>query len=449
MGILIKPRNHIRALALIAIALLAVSCSRSLPTAPEHNVNVRDNDPADPFAVTGLENQVVVTLAPGQNANAIAAQYGAIVVRNADGRSVSMRPVTGLAPGTLMLQLAADARVQTSEPNTWLEPAEARQQSFAFDDGFGNEKTYAEQPAAEALGVDRAHGVATGQGVKVAILDTGVDPTHPALSGHIVGGYDFVGNDSDPSDQKDFLDNDRDGAVDEAYGHGTHVAGIVHLVAPEAQLLIVRVLDAEGRGDIVNVTAGVRWAVAHGAKVINMSLGKSMVALNSRDAVEALQNALEEADNAGVIVVSSAGNAGADSPDFPSVSSHAFGIGATDADGDAASFSNWEHSELLLSAPGVGIRSCYPGGGYRLWNGTSMSAPWVAGTAALLAEKHPAWTMDIMSPRLESSTTPIKVTFSTLATPRDFGAGMLNVWQALAPDYVANDSPAPEQIKRH
>jgi len=435
----INRRNHIRALAVIALALLAVSCSRSLPTAPANSAP-RDNGVSDPFAVAGLENQVVVTLAPGVNAKSLATQYGAIVVKNADGRSVSVRSVTGQLPATLMSQLALDPRIQTSEPNSWLEPAEARQQSFAFDDGFGSEQTYAEQPASAALGVEFAHQVARGRDVKVAILDTGIDPRQPLLRESIAGGWDFVQNDADPTDQRDFLDNDRDGAVDEAYGHGTHVAGIIHLVAPAAQLLIVRVLDADGRGDIVDVTAGVRWAVANGAKVINMSLGKSMAVSNSRDAVEALQEALGEAEAAGVIVVTSAGNGGSASPDFPAISSHAFGIGATDVNGNAAPFSNYERGELLLSAPGIGIRSTFPGTGFKLWSGTSMSAPWVAGTAALLAEKHPGWTMDIMKVRLENTTTPIT---SPGLDPSEFGAGMLNIGKALAPDWSVTPELPP------
>src|SRR5215831_4805955 len=238
--------DHVRALASVALILLASSCSRSLPTAPRENEHPRGGG-NDPFAVVGLENQVVITLAPGVDADQVAAQYGATVVKGENERCVALRPLPGLPPATLMSQLAIDGRVVTAEPNSWMEPAEAMQQSFAFDDGFGNEHTYTEQDAAGVLGVPIAQTVATGKGVKVAIIDTGCDMNHPALRSHIVGGWDFVGNDADPTDQKDGIDNDRDGVIDEAYGHGTHVAGIVRLVAPDAQLLIVRVLDAEGR----------------------------------------------------------------------------------------------------------------------------------------------------------------------------------------------------------
>jgi len=361
---------------------------------------------------------------------------------------VSLRPIAGQTTGALITQLSLDGRIVAGccEPNSWLVPAEARQQSFAFDDGFGNETTYAEQPAAAAIGVDRAHEVATGRGVKVAILDTGADMHHPVLRHSIVGGWDFVNNDADPSDQRNYINDDRRGGVDDAFGHGTHVAGIVHLVAPEAQLLIVRVLDDEGRGDIVNVTAGVRWAVDHGAKVINLSLG-------STTNVESLQHALSDAEAAGVIVVAAIGNWGASvtdptksQVDFPGFSSHVFGVAAVDAAGNTAPFSSFNKSDVVVSAPGVGIRSTYPGGGYRLWNGTSMSTPFVAGTAALLAQKHPAWNMTVMSARLEQTAGPIQGPNAS-----QFGAGMLNAGRALAPDFVPSTGldPGPEDIRPH
>src|SRR5262245_727826 len=404
------PNNrtvHIRALATIVVALLASSCSRSLPTAPERTVARDPGAGNDPFATVGLENQVVETLAPGVDLVDVAAQYGAMIVKSDDGRTASLRPVAGQTPLALMNQLGADPRIETSEPNSWMENAEARQQSFAFDDGFGNATTYTEQPAFQALEVDHAHDVATGRGVKVAIIDTGCDMKHPALQGHVVAGWDFVGNDADPSEQRGNLDSDRDGIRDEAFGHGTHVAGIVRLIAPDAQLLIVRALDSEGRGDLVNVAAGVRWAVANGAKVINMSLG-------TRGEADVLQDALEEAADQGVIIVSAAGNTGGTAdpqPDKrPGRSSSVIDVAACDVDANAATFSSLGRGDVALSAPGIGVRSTFPGGGYKLWTGTSMSAPFVTGTAALLAEKHPNWNLDRMEARLQNTTTPIDPT---------------------------------------
>lgn len=427
-----------RAVVLSSLALIATSCSRSLPTAPASSDAGNRHVGADAFATQGLENQVVVSFAPGSNPAAIAAEYGAVVVASESGELMAaLRPVLGQSAATLMDQLIIDGRIITAEPNQWMEPAEARQQSFAFDDGFGSLTTFAEQPAAASLRLVQAHDIATGAGVKVAIIDTGADLAHPALRRSIIGGWDFVNNDAIAGEQRDFIDNDRDGRVDEAYGHGTHVAGIVHLVAPDAQLLIARVLDADGRGDIVNVVAGVRWAMQQGAKVINLSLG------TTRN-TDALQHTLAEAESLGIIVVSAAGNWGNVNIDFPGGSSHAFGIAAVDAARNTAAFSSYG-SDVLLAAPGVGVRSTYPGGLYRLWSGTSMSSPFVAGTAALLAEKHPEWTMLEVRDRLRATTDPISGPNSN-----NFGAGALNAGSALAPDATFNPNPGvDETLRRH
>lgn len=429
-------------LALASFALVATSCSRSLPTAPASSEAVTPRGVSDPFAIQGLENQVVITFAPGSSVSELATEYGASIVTSEAGeRTASLRPVGGQTAADLMAQLQLDGRIVTAEPNKWMEPAEARQQSFAFDDGFGSAATFSEQPAALNLHLGRAHEVATGKGVKVAIIDTGADLMHPALRHSIIGGWDFINNDAIAADQKDYQDNDRDGRVDEAFGHGTHVAGIVHLVAPDAQLLIVRVLDADGRGDIVNVAAGVRWAIEQGAKVINMSLG-------STEGSDALKDVFEEAANAGVIMVSTAGNWGNDQMDFPGFYRHVMGIAAVDNVNNAATFSSYGGA-IDLAAPGVQIRSTYPGGGYRLWNGTSMAAPFVAGTAALLAEKHPAWTMDETLIRLENTARTV-TGLPASANRRDFGAGALDVGAALAPDFTLNPVPGVnEDIRPH
>ena len=434
-----------RAYALTALVLLSAvsaSCGRS----PVGTVAPARDPQADAYVAGGvtrgsdvLAGQLVATLVPGVNAGAVAASYGATLLAfDSDERTASFLPAIGQTPAALQALLAADPRVVTVEPNGWLETAETRQQSFAFDDGFGSSQAVLEQPAAAAIHLELAHQVAQGTGVVVAILDTGIDPRHPMLRSSIIGGHDFVDGDDDPTDYRDFVDNDGDGYVDEAFGHGTHVAGIVHLVAPEARLLAVRVLDSDGRGDIVKIAAGVRWAVDHGAKIINLSLGS----LRSSDA---LQNALEEAENRGVAVITSAGNWGASTPEeFPARSSHAAAIAAVDATDHPATFSSFGQI-VALSAPGVGVRSAYPGGGYRLWSGTSMAAPFVAGTAALLAETHPNWTLDQMLQRMGSTASPVPGNAGT------FGAGALDAGAALAADRRSHvdDVPLPEVERPH
>ncbi len=436
-------RSHpaLTMLLVFMVATLSTSCGRSPITtvAPVRDPQGRASDlPSGGTLHSGsIDGQVVVTLVAGANASRIAADLNASLIEcDYDEHTASFMPGSGQTSASLQTALAADSRVLTAEPNAWLETAETRQQSFAFDDGFGTPQTVAEQPAAAAIHLDAAHEVALGRGVVMAILDTGIDPRHPMLRHAYAGGRDFVDGDADPTDSRDYLDNDGDGLVDEGFGHGTHVAGIMHLVAPEARLLVVRVLDSDGRGDVLDIAAGVHWAVDHGAKVLNLSLG-------SLQGSDALQHALEEAESRGVVVISSAGNWGADTPvEFPARSSHVAAIAAVDAAATPAAFSSFGHM-VALSAPGVGVRSAYPGGGYRLWSGTSMSAPFVAGTAALLAEAHPTWTLVQMLERIQSTASPVR------GEGEDFGAGALDSGAALALDRRSHidDVPVPEQLR--
>jgi subtilisin family serine protease len=122
-------------------------------------------------------------------------------------------------------------------------------------------------------------------------------------------------------------------------------------------------------------------------------------------------------------------------------------VAACDVDGNGAAFSSNGKGDVALSAPGIGIRSSFPGGGYKLWTGTSMSAPFVTGTVALLAEKHPNWNKDLMEARLQGTMTALKsVPPGTTDSFLAFGNGMLNIGRALAPDFTpptptANQDP--------
>ena len=435
-----KPHPAGLLVALLIVALTA-SCGRSLTRSvgPDRARVSATSGGGGGGGGRNIEGQVVVTLAPGADPAAIAASYQARLIEyEADAREASFMPGSGQTALELQALLAADPRVLTAEPNDWLETAETRQQSFAFDDGAGTPDSFAEQASAATIHIARAHEVALGAGVTVAILDSGIDPRHPLLRNVYAGGIDMVDNDDDPDDTRDLIDNDADGRVDEGFGHGTHVAGIVHLVAPEARLLAVRVLDSDGRGSLFDIAAGVRWAVDHGAKVINLSLG-------SVKSSDALQNALSEAEERGVVVITSAGNWGSDTPvEFPARSSHVAAVAAVDAAAHPAVFSSYGQM-VALAAPGVGVRSTFPGGGYRVWSGTSMAAPFVAGTCALLAENHPDWNLAQMMARLEVTAGA----FSGAAY--QFGAGVLDAGAALEPDRHSHidDVPVAEVMRRH
>jgi hypothetical protein len=209
--------------------------------------------------------------------------------------------------------------------------------------------------------------------VVIAVVDTGVDPANADLAGRLVSGYDFVNDDADPRD-----DN----------GHGTAVATIASAasnsfgiagVCWRCRVMPVKVLDESGNGFLSNAAFGITWAVEHGADIVNLSLGAS-------GSVSALDSALATAEEAGVLVIASAGNEGNTVKQWPAADARVMAVAALDADDRRASYSSYG-SWVDVAAPG-----CNPAG--RLHNvvsnfcGTSSAAPLVSGAAALLSSAH-------------------------------------------------------------
>lgn len=239
----------------------------------------------------------------------------------------------------------------------------------------------------EALpwGVDRidaeiVHPYNKGTGVKIAVIDSGIDYNHRDLDDNYKGGYDFVNHDSDPMD-----DN----------GHGTHVAGIIAAeangigivgVAPKASLYALKVLDRNGGGKISDVVEAIEWSVSNGMQIISMSLG-------TEDDSISLRTACDNAYTAGLILVAAAGNNGP-GPDtilYPAKYDSVIAVGATENNDVRAEWSS-TGPQLELAAPGVGIYSTYLYGTYAILSGTSMACPHVTGAAALvLKSNEKAW----------------------------------------------------------
>ena len=298
--------------------------------------------------------------------------------------------------------------VLIAEPNVVHSSPEARQNAVW---AIGTRQAYVAQWAPTALRLDEAHRLSTGTGVRVAVLDTGVDRLHPALAGKLLPGFDFVDFDNDPSEEGSI--------ADVGFGHGTHVAGLVALVAPDAMIMPLRVLDASGQGNAWVLAEALLYAVDpdgdpntdDGAHVINLSLGTATrtrifdaVAQlatcsvpNDNDPANDLSDPGYDADEArcnrthGAIIVAAAGNDGSNSAlEYPAAESaqRLAAVGASAGNGRLASFSNFA-SWVRFVAPGDRITSSVPGGGYGTWSGTTMAAPLFAGTAALLRGINP------------------------------------------------------------
>ena len=240
---------------------------------------------------------------------------------------------------------------------------------------------YIGQDVVSLLGLPQAQAIARGADTTVAVLDTGVQLDHPGLVANLVQGYDFVDDDAVPQDVADGRDDNGNGRVDEVYGHGTHIAGIIHLVAPDAKIMPLRVLDADGRGSVISLALAIAYAIQNGATVINVSLGT--------DTDSALLRAMiDDATKHGILVVASAGNLDSDSPQYPAADACALGvtsINAADARSPFSSFGKW----VDFSAPGEAIYSTFPTNAYAHWSGTSMATPFVAGQIALIRSAAP------------------------------------------------------------
>ncbi len=243
---------------------------------------------------------------------------------------------------------------------------------------------WVQQPARDTLRLGLAHETATGLGITVAVLDTGVDQQQEALAGRLTPGHDYVDDDADPYDGATGTDSDGDGVSDAAVGHGTFVTGMVVMVAPDARIMPMRVLDSDGQGTVFAVAEALYDAVAAGADVVNMSFGTS-------DKVESkvVSKALKDAAKRGVLVVAAAGNDSDDKPRFPASVDGVTAVAATNPGNSAlASYSNrgpW----VDVAAVGNELVGPLPGNQYGTWSGTSLSAPLVAGQLALLRSADP------------------------------------------------------------
>jgi subtilisin family serine protease len=312
---------------------------------------------------------------------------------------------------------------------------------------------YAAQPATYIIRLRDAQGGfgVVGKGV-VAVIDTGVDPNHPALTPVLLQGYDFTRNRPGASEWADVaglpngpvnqssedqqpaivqqstaavLDQSTaavlDGTPYVAFGHGTMTAGLIHLVAPKAKILPLKAFSSDGTAYLSNIIAALYYAQQHGANVVNMSFDLSVPST-------ALSNAVSQVNQSGVILVAAAGNENTSARVYPAaLSGHVVGVAST-SDYDArSSFSNYGSADVWIAAPGENIISTYPGATYASASGTSFSSPIVAGTVALCLD---------LKPGLNQSKAASALSHGRKLTP-DLNYGRLDTYQALMAWHVS------------
>lgn len=370
------PRGAGRRLALLGTAVALAVLAAAPPALAQ------EEDDGDPLL--GVR-EVVVKLDPASGAtiDEINTQYGTTTLDTLVG-SAGIH-LLGLPDGTrpedLSETLDEDPRLLYAEPNfTQQAPEGISRFNGAWSDGRpgpADAAAYPNQYAVAQLGLPQAHTTTRGAGITIAVLDTGFQLDHPVLAGRVApGGYDLVDDDADPAEGLNGIDDDGDGDVDEGAGHGTHVAGAALLVAPEARIVPMRVLDSDGAGSVFTSAEAVQRAIAAGADVITMSFG-------STASSELLGEVEGDAGEGGAVLVAAAGNLGSRQRQYPAASEVTIAVTATDLGGALAPFAN-HGSWVRLAAPGDDIVSAVPVGSYAEWDGTSMATPLVAGGAALL-----------------------------------------------------------------
>ena len=370
------------------------------------------------------DGEVLVSLKPGASINALAALYGAKVKRFL-GLDVFLLGTQIGSEALLVSRLSGNATVNLSELNYIASVSDLSQSSQAFVDqqsqAFVDQQSQAfvdanfppvltQQPSMIQIQGAEAQLLASGEGVTVAVVDTGIT-AHPMFVNKTAPGYDFVDRDGNPSDVPG----------GPGYSHGAHVAGLVLLTAKKSLIMALRAFANSGTGSEAEIYEAMIFAVDRGARVINCSFG-----LKTRSA--ALDRAIDYASARGVLVVAAAGNSGEPKLDFPSRNNGTMSITGVGLNDVKADFSNWG-PQADVSAPAVWLYSAYGDDQLAWWSGTSFAVPLVCGEAALILSIKPAATVNKVMSIIMSSPDDIGALNPDYA--KSLGAGRINCLNAV------------------
>lgn len=386
---------------LILSAVLALVLSLPSLTAP---VQAGPENPGREY----VPDEVIVKFKPGANAHAIALAMGGKVDREETLLGVVVLKVPEGTVEKVVAALSRNPNVEYAEPNgiatIWLDPNDPYDNTQCYNSsrsGCVTQWAWAKIQAYQAW--DLVTGSST---VKIAVVDTGIDNSHPDLPAVVL--------------QKDFINNDNNAEDDN--GHGTHVAGTIGALTNNGvgvagmnwnvSLIAAKALDASGSGSYTAIANAIIWAADNGAKVINLSLGGSVGSTT-------LKNAVDYAWNKGAVLACAAGNNGTRAKSYPAAYTNCIAVAATDQNDAKASFSQYGSSWVDVAAPGVAILSTMPDttvylntnyGYYTTYdalNGTSMATPHVAGLAGLVWATGKCSTASCVRSRIEQNADPI------------------------------------------
>ena len=384
-----------------------------------------------------VPGQVLVKFKAGINQNVIDAEtrrHGAKVVEKVAALGVLVLGVPESAEDRVITALSKNANVEYAEPNFLAFATFTPNDPYFAPNQWGLENTG--QTIKDQVGTVDADidaplawdttqgniGVGTTGGVKIAILDTGIDQNHEDLSAKIVLQANFTTSET----------------LDDLYGHGTHVGGIAAAVTnnnlgvsggcPNCVLLNGKVLRDDGAGAYSWIANGIIWSADNGAKVINLSLGGTSPS-------RTLENAVNYAWNRGSVIVAAAGNCGCQSKLYPAAYPKTIAVAATNNQDQKASFSSYGAKWVDVAAPGQNIFSTFPNHPYTInkslnydfGSGTSMATPMVSGTTALIWSTSYGTTAQSVRTRLESTTDKIP------GTGTFWSSGRINAGNAVAP----------------